>query len=89
MIFVVTMHLSISVFRLSSVKFEEVILDFFLLIYVVMLTAKLSDLLDSSNFLFLRLTDSEIAFTTDTLASVAPSFFAKSKQYVALDSKYV
>ena len=28
MIFVVTMHLSISVFRLSSVKFEEVILDF-------------------------------------------------------------
>ena len=49
---------------------------------------KLSDLLDSSKTLFLKLTDSEMELPTVTLASVAPSFFARSKQYDALDFKY-
>ena len=53
-----------------------------------MLIAKLSDLLDSSKILFLKLTVSEIEFPTVTLASVAPSFLAKSKQYEAFDFKY-
>ena len=42
--------------------------------------ARLSDLLDSSNFLFLKFTVSEIELLTTTLESVAPSFFAKSIQ---------
>ena len=45
-----------------------------------MSTPKLSDLLDSSNFLFLKFTVSEMELPTFTLASVAPSFFARSKQ---------
>ena len=57
-------------------------------IYVSILIAKLSDLLDSSKTLFLKLTDSEMELPTVTLASVAPSFFARSKQYDALDFKY-
>ena len=42
-----------------------------------------SDLLASSNFLFLKLTVSETEFFTTTLDAVAPNFFAKSKQYDA------
>jgi hypothetical protein len=49
-----------------------------------MFIARLSDLLDSSRALFLKFTISDIEFPTVTLASVAPSFFAKSKQYDAL-----
>ena len=45
-----------------------------------MATTKLSDLSDSSNFLFLKFTVSEIEFITTAVASVAPSFFAKSTQ---------
>ena len=44
---------------------------------------KSSDLLDSSNFLFLKFTVSEIELLTTTLASVAPIFFARTKQYDA------
>ena len=43
-------------------------------------TPKLSDLLDASNLLFLKFTVSEIELPTFTLASVAPNFFARSKQ---------
>ena len=50
--------------------------------------AKLSDLFDSSKTLFLKLTVSEIEFPIVTLASVAPNFFARSKQYEAFDFKY-
>ena len=42
--------------------------------------ARLSDLFDSSNFWFLKFTVSEIELLTITLESVAPNFFAKSKQ---------
>ncbi|MDA7588370.1 hypothetical protein N8709_04230 [Candidatus Pelagibacter sp.] len=45
-----------------------------------MLIAKLSDLLDSSNTLFLKLTVSEIEFPIVTLTSVDPSFLARSIQ---------
>ena len=50
--------------------------------------AKSSDLLDSSNFWFLKFTVSEIEFLTITLASEAPSFFAKSKHKEDFCSKY-
>ena len=53
-----------------------------------MLIARLSDLLDSSKALFLKFTVSDMEFPTVTLASVAPNFFAKSRQYDALDFKY-
>ena len=49
-IFVVSMHLSIKVLILSSLRFDDEILDFFLPTYVVKPTPKLSDLSDSSNF---------------------------------------
>ena len=49
---------------------------------------RLSDLFDSSNFLFLKFTVSEIELPTFTLTSVAPNFFEKSKQYDAFFSKY-
>ena len=52
-----------------------------------MLIPRSSDLLDSSNFLFLKFTVSEIEFFTITLESVAPSFYAKPKQYDAFVSK--
>ena len=52
-----------------------------------MLMPRSSDLLDSSNFLFLKFTVSEIEFFTITLESVAPNFFAKPKQYDAFVSK--
>ena len=55
---------------------------------VSILIAKLSDLLDSSRTLFLKLTVSEIEFPTVTLASVAPSFLARSRQKEAFDFKY-
>ena len=45
-----------------------------------MLNANPSDLSDASRDLFLKLTVSEIEWPTVTLASVAPIFFAKSKQ---------
>ena len=45
--------------------------------------ARLSDLLDSSNFLFLKFTDSEIELLTTTLESVAPYFFALDKHLSA------
>ena len=48
---------------------------------------KLSDLSDSSNFLFLKLTVSEIECVTSAVESVAPNFFAKSKQKDAVFSK--
>ena len=38
--------------------------------------------------LFLKFTVSDMEFPTVTLASVAPNFFAKSRQYDALDFKY-
>ena len=72
---------------MSLSKLEEDIDDFFLPIYVVMLMPRSSDLLDSSNFLFLKFTVSEIEFFTITLESVAPNFFAKLKQYDAFFSK--
>ena len=49
---------------------------------------RLSDLFDSSNFLFLKFTVSEIELPTFTLTSVAPNYFEKSKQYDAFFSKY-
>ena len=52
-----------------------------------MLNANPSDLSDASRDLFLKLTVSEIEWPTVTLASVAPIFFAKSKQYEAFDFK--
>ena len=48
---------------------------------------RLSDLLDSSNLLFLKLTVSETEFFTTTLESVAPNFLAKPKQYDDFFSK--
>ena len=62
--------------------------DFFLPTNVWILIARLSDLLDSSKALFLKFTVSDMEFPTVTLASVAPNFFAKSRQYDALDFKY-
>ena len=84
----VSIHFSIKIVRFSFNKFDEDIDDFFLPINVVMSIPRLSDLLDSSNFLFLKFTVSEIELPTLTLISVAPNFFAKSKQYEALFSKY-
>ena len=77
--FVVSTHLSINVLRLSSIKFDEAIEDFFFPIKVVMLATRLSDRLDSSKILFLKLTVSSIEFDTKTSQSVAPNFFAKSR----------
>ena len=42
----------------------------------------------NSKTLFLKLTVSEIEFPTVTLASVAPSFLARSRQKEAFDFKY-
>ena len=64
------------IFKFSSNKFDEDIDDFFLPIKVVIPIAKSSDLLDSSKFLFLKFTVSEIELLTKTLVSVAPNFFA-------------
>ena len=78
--FVVSIHFSISTFKFSFNKFDDDIDDFFFPIKVVISIPRLSDLFDSSNFLFLKLTVSEIELPTFTLASVAPSFFASSRQ---------
>ena len=86
--FVVSIHFSIKIFRLSSSKFDDDIDDFFLPMNVVISMPRLSDLFDSSNFLFLKFTVSEIELPTLTLISVAPNFFAKSKQYDAFFSRY-
>ena len=49
---------------------------------------RLSDLSDSSNFLFLKLTVSEIEFITSTEESVAPNFLDSSKQNNAFFFRY-
>ena len=67
----VSIHFSIKIVRFSFNKFDEDIDDFFLPINVVMSIPRLSDLLDSSNFLFLKFTVSEIELPTLTLISVS------------------
>ena len=52
-----------------------------------MLIPRSSDLLDSSSFLFLKLTVSDTELLTITLDSVAPNFLAKPKQYDAFFSR--
>ena len=46
--------------------FEELIVDFLLFIKVVKFKIRVSDLSDSSNFLFLKFTVSETLFPTET-----------------------
>ncbi len=65
--------------KFFSFKSEEEIDDFFLPIYVVNAIPKFSDLVEPSNFLFLIFTFSETELTTNTLASVDPSFLALDK----------
>ena len=49
---------------------------------------KFSDLVDPSNFLFLMFTFSETELTTNTLASVDPSFLALDKHLSAIVFRY-
>ena len=69
--FVASTHFSIKMFRLSSSKLDEDIDDFFFPMYVVMPIPRSSDLLDSSSFLFLKLTVSDTELLTITLDSVS------------------
>ena len=74
-IFAASTHLSINFSKLSVFKLDDKTVFFFLLIYAVNDNPIFSDLSDSSNFLFLKLTVSEVLFTIPTSTSVAPFFW--------------